>query len=211
MAKKNLPIIFQADGLTHFILLPDGSVVNPQKAIAEARRRNVFIEGQTYCGSGTRLGRGLILTARHVIKNIVVKERNSKILVNKMPAEIIRWKKRPDLALLQIKDDGIPPIKMRTSITQLMPAFWCGNPLTNRHLTASCSIMGWSGSRVYITGIVQKVASGSGLYNLLGEFIGMITRDEGYMADEGALPFAISADRVLKFASRDVKFLKAAG
>lgn len=152
---------------------------------------------------------GYVLTNSHVVKNA------DKILVRlsdkrEMPAQVVGMDERSDIALLRIKAENLPVVKMGNS-NNLKVGEWVlaiGSPFGFDH-SATVGIVSAIGRSLptesYVPFIQTDVAinpgnSGGPLFNLNGEVIGInsqiFSRTGGFMGLSFAIPMDVAMDVV---------------
>lgn len=160
----------------------------PQETIDLALKRNVYITAKDkrdigYCGSGGRIGNGLILTARHVVfEKLETKIPKTEIEVDHVAATILAEDLATDIAVLRIPDDGFTPVVIAYDAELIKlntPVVFIGNP-RGRKNTLQTGIVSRlespeNGSNMFevLTFDADHGTSGSVIYTLDGRLIGV--------------------------------------
>lgn len=178
-----------------FFALQGGMPMKP--IVQEAIHRNVWVETASHYGSGVILQSGYVLTNFHML------EVESDVKVNDKAAVVIAADPEHDLILLKADTGHFALLKFSVKTQVLDMVFYVGNP--DHHLNfvsmgvINLKIEDW----IYTSCAGVGGASGSGLYNLQGELIGMTQGEEGHV-----ITVHIGAKTILNFLEANKKLLK---
>jgi S1-C subfamily serine protease len=175
-------------------VLVSTSCLTPGDSLCDA-----LVEGKQFCCSGVIIERNVVLTNSHVLGSC------KSVFVDGYQASILRRSEGDDLLLLSVTTRNIPRLKFRELPESSEPVFYISNPGINAGSVFTGKIVKVDRNFVYtdcFTDITAaKGASGSGLYSLDGELIGI---KKGMLpgANGGsALSVAIPAQKIRKFLS----------
>lgn len=141
-----------------------------QEVLNEAVNRCVLIESENSQGTGVILKTNVIVTVAHL--------GGAHIFVNGYPVEIHRRLNQEDLMSLKAPTGDFKEAKIGLTMRQGETIFYVGNPGKHRKLVATGTIVDIANDRLYADFHATFGASGSGVWNLKGELIGLISAVE---------------------------------
>lgn len=184
-----------------------------ESAIASLRERSVLVstensdvslsllenleDSRHYCCTGVIIEKNLVLTTAHVLRS------GDQIFVDGNRAEIAKRSMEDDLLLLHVATKDLPRLKLKERLGSTERAFYVGNPRYHRGSVFSGKIVQMDGRFVYSDCFkdmdAAMGASGSGLYSVNGELIGL---KKGMLPGANGSPplsVAIPAFRIREF------------
>lgn len=156
--------------------------LTPQEfqAINEGEKRCVFVRSNAGFGSGVIVETGFVLVVSHQI------EKGSKVFVDDAEAKIAKNAlPEGELVLLQVKTKSLPPVTVNENPQKLWKVFYVGNPFNIRKAVFFGTIVAIFDGFVYNDAQALPGASGSGLYTLQGELVGIQVSSRGFAKGGG--------------------------
>jgi S1-C subfamily serine protease len=163
---------------------------------------DALLESKHYCCTGVVIEKNLVLTNLHVLGQ------GSEIFVDGHRSKILKESEEDDLLLLYVETPYLSRVKFKETLASYEPALCVGNPGGRRASVLRGKVVKVDGKFIYSDCFVNVEsamgASGSGLYSLSGELIGlkkgMLPRENG----ESPLSVAIPAAKIKKFLEQHV-------
>lgn len=152
--------------------------------------RNVVVSNSDeMSGSGVVLETGLVLTNYHML--------GEETYVNDMLAEVLKYDKDLDLALLKVKTDHFKKVHFGKA-KQGKAVYYVGNPGPFTGVVSRGFVILRDKDHIFTDTLPIPGMSGGGLYNRWGHLIGL---DEGYYIDQVGVHVAIHvpAEVIRKF------------
>lgn len=149
-----------------------GAPATPQYTNADSV---VYIQTNKIQGSGIILSEdGLIATNFHVIENASTAQiifRNGTIYADDIT--IVGLDPQADIALLQIRRQGLHPVTPAQNITLGEEVTAIGSPKGKRNVSSTGTVKGFTDDIISMTAPIAHGSSGGGLFNAEGQIIGM--------------------------------------
>jgi S1-C subfamily serine protease len=186
----------------------------PKTALELAQNRCVFIEtkgiseGKGLMGalasSTQRHGTGVVIQDNLVLTNChLLGEANARVLVDGKEAKLVRLSKAYDLALLSVPTRELPRLQIEQQLDHDQPLVLVGDPGDEKNIVMTGKVLGADDTFIYADMFADVKsamgASGSGLYSLSGDLIGI---QKGMIPEKDGRPpltVAIPAATIRKF------------
>lgn len=162
-----------------------------KEVVKQAQERCVFVRTLNGQGSGVIIGRNLVLIPFHLF------EFNSPIWVNGVIASIVTVSPVGDLALLKVDVKNFdPPTFGKVEVANTI--FYVGSPLGLQCSVVFGRVVAIDENVVYTSAIPQPGFSGSAIWSLDGDFIGIMNQMRGDKIG-GWFSIGILADKIKMF------------
>lgn len=141
-----------------------------QEVLNNGVNRCVLIESENSQGTGVVVKTNVIITVAHL--------GGAHIFVNGYPVEIHRRLVQEDLMSLKAPTGDFTDVRIGITVRQGETIFYVGNPGRHRKLVATGTVVDIANDRIYADFHATFGASGSGVWNIKGELIGLISQVE---------------------------------
>lgn len=146
---------------------------------------------------------GMIVATNLVLTNFHVLHTGSDVKVNGVVATIVKADTKNDLLLLLVPTKNFEVVGFAPKVSQDEQIIILGNPLGHKNVILRGRIIDIADGKFYTDAHVFFGSSGSGVYNLKGELVGLVSAIEG---KEGAgYPYGVivPVSKIMQFLANE--------